>query len=350
MNAIADNLRLYDISTRHQIYIEHVKAGVEGSFNYDLANLAQDMQSLFLRTNYENVGSMTRAQLNFLLVQLRRLQATFYSALSAKLITQLQDYMTADIAVSRKIYAASVGWSPSFNEPVDDDQSSAFLVAWTQTHKVAGLFGVAAITSQPALLWAKILAAPIPANGATLASFLKAFTSSASVGAENLIRQAWANKWTMRELMTAFFNTSRQGQASFLDRTLNQGRAVISTILQHVKSFVAAGVQSLLFPQYLWVSVIDSRTTVICQDLNLKRFFYGKGPIPPAHVRCRSHITPLNADAPVNVPTETLSRWLARQPETVQKDIVDRVDATGKFQPTPLTLAQFKTKLRLILA
>lgn len=57
------------------------------------------------------------------------------------------------------------------------------------------------------------------------------------------------------------------------------------------KHFKAGGVQ-----QYQWVSTMDSRTSDICQNLHGRVFAIGQGPLPPAHINCRSTIVPVVED------------------------------------------------------
>jgi SPP1 gp7 family putative phage head morphogenesis protein len=98
-----------------------------------------------------------------------------------------------------------------------------------------------------------------------------------------------------------------------------------------------------------WVSVLDSRTTSICQARDGKRWPVGEGPRPPAHPGCRSTTIPVLLGVE-RQPRETYGEWLARQGAEEQDDIlgpargrlfregklkVDRfVDLRGK----PLTL------------
>lgn len=44
-------------------------------------------------------------------------------------------------------------------------------------------------------------------------------------------------------------------------------------------------------PNVKWVSVLDSRTTAICQSLDGKIYSLNEGPRPPAHIGCRSIVT-----------------------------------------------------------
>jgi len=43
---------------------------------------------------------------------------------------------------------------------------------------------------------------------------------------------------------------------------------------------------------YIWISVLDGRTTIYCRNQNGRIYVYGFGPLPPAHPHCRSTIMP----------------------------------------------------------
>lgn len=88
-----------------------------------------------------------------------------------------------------------------------------------------------------------------------------------------------------------------------------------------------------------WTSTLDSRTSVICAGLDGRVFPIDKGARPPAHVNCRSTMTPVLKDyrklglknlpegqrASINgqVPQSlTYGKWLKRQPIDVQEEVL----------------------------
>ena len=68
---IVDNRRLYDIATRHQIYIEGVKVQMAREFNFVLAELRLELNKLLRRVKYKTLDGLTKAELNRLVVSLR---------------------------------------------------------------------------------------------------------------------------------------------------------------------------------------------------------------------------------------------------------------------------------------
>jgi hypothetical protein len=151
-----------------------------------------------------------------------------------------------------------------------------------------------------------------------------------------------------------------QGTSSQLQRIAQQAEAVIATSFGHVTGIVNAAVQSALFRNYVWNSVMDSATTHVCRSRNLHVYRYGEGPMPPAHIRCRSHVSPIVGTNPVG--PETFYAWIRRQPKSVQDDMFGENGGEAlrngnltalmlkSFEASrPLTLAQFRRKVALIL-
>jgi SPP1 gp7 family putative phage head morphogenesis protein len=99
-------------------------------------------------------------------------------------------------------------------------------------------------------------------------------------------------------------------------------RALIRTSNSHISSAVTQASYEEnpdLIKEYEWRSTLDSRTTPICQTRDGERYPVGKGPIPPAHVSCRSTTTPILDGFP---PPKriTYNEWLANQPADVQDE------------------------------
>lgn len=94
-----------------------------------------------------------------------------------------------------------------------------------------------------------------------------------------------------------------------------------------------------IFDGEQWVSVLDNKTSAICQALDGTVFPLGEGPQPPAHPNCRSERVPvvkdwkkmglddlgpgtresMNGEVPE---TQTYTEWLRDQPNHVQDDIL----------------------------
>ena len=117
---------------------------------------------------------------------------------------------------------------------------------------------------------------------------------------------------------------------NFTDGDMGKARRSVETFSRTAVTGLTSGSRDALilqnsedFEGVQWVSVLDGRTTAICQNRSGKIFPIDKGPRPPAHFRCRSVTVPVsNASPPAT--DITYSEWLAKQPKSIL------VDALGK--------------------
>lgn len=363
--ALSDNKRLYDIATRLAVYTEGVKVQQSRQFNFVLRDVSEVLKKLLGRVKYRTLDGLSKAQLNKLVIELRESQSKIYSAYTTQLIGQLKEFMAADLEVNRRAWVTGYieldDDEPS-DEIVSDEEAIQFLLE-VPNNDSNPLFGIAAITGGSERIWSAITNTPVPANGLYLLPFIKTFTTSAQAGVENIIRKAWANRWTVDETLRELIGDGEaiQGTPSQLSRVGQQATSVIHTATAHVAAVVAAGVMSAVFGRYAWYSVMDGKTTEICISRNRKIYRFGQGPLPPAHIRCRSHTAPvINAS---DLADETFYTWLARQPLEVQDDILGeeggeairdgRLKAKDipKYEAdTPLTYDEFRRKIKEILS
>lgn len=365
--ALSDNKRLYDIAVRQQVYIEGVKVQFAREFNFVLAELRLELNRVLSRVKYKTLDGLTKAELNKLVLTLRESQTRIYSKYTQQLIKQLKEFMAADLEMNRRAYAfAHAEMNLPEGEPLPkiptDAQAVAYLKQQNESSNIIPLFGIAAVTGNNDRLWSAVTNAPIPANGLYIVPFVKTFTTSAQAGVENTIRKAWANGWTLQETIAELTGEdAKQGTSSQLQRVGVQAGAVTATAIQHVAAVVGAGAISALFGWYIWLSVMDSRTSEICTSRNRKRYRFGQGPIPPAHIRCRSHIAPIVGMD--DIAAESFYTWAVRQPATVQDDILgeDLADELRngslkekdlpKYETRkPLTLKEFRRKIIEVLS
>jgi len=140
---------------------------------------------------------------------------------------------------------------------------------------------------------------------------------------------------------------SRRGAESMVRTAVSHMASTAQELTYEVNDDILEGVE--------WVSVLDSRTTEICRARDGKLYPIGKGPRPPAHIRCRS--TTISRVKGVEPPPRlTYGEWLKRQSAATQDEIlgkargklfregglaIDRfVDPAGRS----LTLAQLKAR------
>lgn len=129
-----------------------------------------------------------------------------------------------------------------------------------------------------------------------------------------------------------------------IERHRRGAEAMVRTIVNHVSNQAVQatyGANQEVVKGWVFVSTLDSRTTVTCASLSGSEWPIGKGPLPPRHVNCRSFAAPKVAtwkelgipleemppalraskDGPVRADI-SFDDWLRDQPKEVQKDIL----------------------------
>lgn len=322
------NARLYDISTRLAFYVEGVKAYRVQQFDAVLREVAKAITEVLRGTRYATLDAMSKVQLNKLIATLRSAQSKIYSRFTDDLLEQIRDFTEADLEVTKRVYASDDG------EVLSADEADKVIAEEESENRIIPLFW-----------WRKVVNTPIPANGLFLLPFIKAFSVSSKAATEAIIRKAYANGWTVEETLAALIGEpGKVLGASQLTRIRNGGAAVIETAIAHAAGVVSSSA-STFFRKYAWVSVIDAVTTDICRSRNGKVYIYGKGPLPPAHMKCRSHTIPVVSGEPIR--NEGMAAWLAQQPTSFRSDIGTVKD--GKLQAKPLTVKEFRAKVGKIL-
>lgn len=204
-------------------------------------------------------------------------------------------------------------------------------------------------------VWPFVAGGIIGATGLNPRDTIKGISTSQRNRIRKIVQQAYAQNWSVGQLITAFRGTTARMFKDGLVTKLRKGaEAVVDTVVQYGMS--AARIKTLQSYMdwtlgYTWVSILDSRTSQQCRSLSGQVFKYGGGPIPPIHYRCRSHIEPIfrptatlnRTAAGVVTAGETYYQWLKRQPEAFQNDVLG--PTWGRlFRTGGLTADEFAAK------
>lgn len=358
--SLAFNMELYNIAVRKQIYLEGVKASQYKEFDSVIIELKTELKTLLNKVKYKTLDGLTKAKLNVLIITLRKTQSKIYNRYVNGLIRQLKEFTKVDIELSKRVWGSSFLYLGKDKKEVISSRKSKFVIEKENEENpyLLPLFGLAFLKKGNDDIWKKIRNTPLPANGLYIQPFIKGFTVSAQAGVENIIRKGWANKTSIEDILEELLGDSVQGQASQLKKIHNQANAISATSFQHVSSIVNAAIISALYLKYTWHSVIDGVTSDICRDRNLNVYTFGKGPLPPAHPHCRSHISPTVGNLPVIF--ESVHAWFSKQSEEFKADVLSKegMEAINKGRAKdfkkyndkiPLTLDEYKSKIYLIL-
>lgn len=342
---------LIDALTRHQAYLEMYKLGLEPNVDAVLAQIYPELAALLATTKVDRLNALTRKKLNELIRKVQGAQYKRFTLFRKNMLKELRAFAEGEAQLNVQVF-----------ETVEDKTIEE---AHDNKGELAALLGLLAFAKNAtgrARLWALVSNAPDPASGLTLTQLLTEYGRYVTEGVRKLIVQGYANGWTVAETLRAIFGSKANNfKDGFAAKVRRQGATVLHTIVQHVSSQVQAGVASIFYKFYEWVAIIDDATTDICRSRDGKVFVYGKGPLPPAHYRCRSRAVPVPKGKTYNDVPGNFYAWLALQPVAVQNDVVGlsvagrlrngRIDPAtlGKFRAgKPLTLAQFLAKFGLI--
>lgn len=101
----------------------------------------------------------------------------------------------------------------------------------------------------------------------------------------------------------------------------NAARAATATAVATISDavrYAVVGLSAHLFDYEIWISILDSATTVECRKLHRKVFPVGEGPFPGFHYHCRSGRYALSR-AGGAVAAATYATWIATQEANFRK-------------------------------
>lgn len=333
--------KLYDMLTRHQVFLEGVKVFAAKQFNKRLREMQDDLTQRILSVPHDTMGELSRAQLNLLIIQIARAAEKTMAAHEKETLQFLLALMSADLELSREIFAID---RPG---PLKDRPTTILPKA---------------DLASPKKLFEDIQQEPMPSDGSLLPVLLRGVGLGAVAGISKQVRMGYANnntpKATLDGIVGTAANKNRDGLFAQLYRN---NSSAVATAIQHGSSLLQATLASFIYDEYEWVSVIDERTTDICLSRDGNIYRYGQGPLPPAHYNCRSKTIPRTIEnAPSN---QTYFGWLKTQPNTVLAEIMSTRDAAQfrdgelkkddlpKFKDAkPLSISEFRGKLKTITA
>jgi SPP1 gp7 family putative phage head morphogenesis protein len=291
-----------DIFVRQQIFLEAVKNDEATKFNDMRTAVITVLTSLLLSSGYDSFADMPRRTLNGLIAKANKRLTSKFKKIGSGIMRRMRDIMMAEITVSGDLFGRYAGRQ----SPVTLRQAS------TNRRK----------------LWASLTNGLIPGSGTTPAQLLSTFFTSSLRDVGSTVRRAFADGLSPQDALRAIRGTAANGfKDGLINKFRNHYSAMTDTLIQHVSSFVHGVLGKLVSDEYEWVSVIDSATTDVCRSRDGKVYKWGKGPMPPAHYRCRSTTKPYRAEEPTSV--QSFFSWLSGQPASVQDELVGRAQGVA---------------------
>lgn len=193
----------------------------------------------------------------------------------------------------------------------------------------------------PDQIYAAVKAKPF--DGLLLKDQVRRYGQSRMLKVEQAIRQGWVEGESITEIVgrvrgtpqmnftNGVLNVSNQHAEALVRTAVNHTHAVARESLFNNNRDIIKGVQ--------YVATLDTKTTMICANLDGKVFPVDEGPRPPQHFNCRSTVVPVvkswremgidrdevpattRASMDGQEPAKTTySSWLKRQSAGVQRD------------------------------
>lgn len=329
MNDLVAQKKLFDIFTRQALFIEQVKANEALLFNDVLAQIETDFKKMLGLIKYENLGEMSKAQVQGFIRALRGSQTKIYSKYQRQLLARLQQFTEAVVnqtVIGAGSYLNAIQTNKDEEDfvivPVGLTLAKNLIEAEKNSGAINGMFMLLTGTAMLAKFWPKLKNSPMPTSGALLVNYINTAIASNMMKVSQSVMTAWVNKLSVKELEGQVLGSKATGEgnpnipggtkSSEVTKIRNATKAVVSTVVQHVGQVAVSSVTSAVWAGYQWLSVMDNRTSGICRYLNNRWFRYGEGPLPPVHPFCRSHTMPVTGD-PSEFTPPNLVRWLIGQ-------------------------------------
>ncbi len=306
---------------RHQIYLEGLKSKKNAEFFGVVAKLNVELKRELSNVPFDNLGDMSKRQLGQLLLSLKTTAKRIFDAYLSDIIKWLEAYMHVDFEFWKFAYGLVDGVTEQDIEEVPEEEKS----------------------------WNAIGLMPMGANGIVWRTFLAAVGIMGTAKITQLVTQHWANNTKKQELLEALLGTpAAKLNDGLLAKLARDGQSASNTVIQHIAANINATVSKSIWDQYQWVSILDSGTTEICRNRAWLIYAYGKGPVPPAHIGCRSSIVPVTARGPL-ADMPSFQVWAQAQSEAFREDAFDGKPGARYAGSKALTLEQFAGKRSLII-
>lgn len=298
--------RMVDLLTRQQVFLEILKYQYWKERNPFYLKYFKDALNPLLSMDFDKLIEMNKTDFNAILRQVKNELMEKFDIEKYRFLQFLQQFMvehaelTYDIMQFEKYRVINTGIKEGNVFPIP----------------------IGGIEKQQELLLTMVL----PSTGDTSENFINGFFTGAIAYVIKELRKSRVNGLTPIETFKAIVGTEKNNyRDSIFSKVSNNNRAVINTVMQHFANVVNLSEISKRFDRYIWVSILDDKTTNICRSRNGNVYEAKVGnPLPPAHVNCRSKIVPYTKD---NKYQSSFAQWLANQNE----EFVKKATKNGKI-------------------
>jgi len=268
-DAPSEPLRPIDLAIRRQVLIERFKAAQVLDFDETLRAIDADIRA---RLSGDNLTEFSR--------------------------TRLQKQMDELSAILARRYSTYVGRAMGQLRELSDDEIEQAGLGLELMMRAGAAATVAVPASQQ--VWAAVTARPLgvrsPSGELLLEPFMRTWGESEARSIASAIQQGYYEGENNQQILNRIRGTrALQYSDGLLAVSRRHAEAVVRTAIQHVVNVARNEVYAAnddIVEGYQWVATLDSRTSPTCRSLDGQKFEIGKGPLPPAHIACRSATIP----------------------------------------------------------
>ncbi|WNO48651.1 hypothetical protein [Achromobacter phage nyashin_LB6] len=268
--------RLFDALTRQQVYVAGVALQFAAESIATVDEVIHEAERIVGRFESDTLNESSQKAFLVLLGSIIKFLRTRFDAHTAKRMKQLEELTAIERRMNARIMATVETESPTVLSEQQADK-------WIKDKGRAPVGGMLLALSAPRL-WASMSNEPM-GPGLLLSGLVANLGSHTEKRAAEIIRQARANGWTRQETIAELERLRGQLRVEAMSAAMTQASAVSQRVHEVLQATGSTD-------RYMWISVLDSRTTEICRSRSRRIYVYGRGPVPPAHYRCRSHIVP----------------------------------------------------------
>jgi SPP1 gp7 family putative phage head morphogenesis protein len=267
---MATSRYLINVFTRHQVYLERLKAGLIGEFDPTMRAIDKAVIRALTEARVQSLSELNTRQLNKLVDNVTAIEDKLLGQYAKKLSDSLKGVVEYEAQFAEKALGRAMA-SADETSPAKNGE-----------------------------LWAEVQSQPVQATGQLLEAFTAKWLEKDVVKVEAVIRNAHAQGWNIQQTVTAIRGTKKAQYADgVLAGTQRDIEALVRTSVQHVSNVaremtwdenqdIVIGVR--------FIATLDSRTTEQCAALDQMVFPLDEGPRPPLHINCRSTTIPEMAE------------------------------------------------------
>lgn len=256
-----------DVITRHQVYLERLKAGYVKDYDEAIREADQAILEILRALDLARLSEISRKGLKKLLSDLQEAQAGIYGKQADSLMANLSKAADSEALFEQKL--------------IMDIAAGA------------GITASVAVAKQ-SFKYAKLQ--PVQATGDMLEDFVADLSKRQIARINKEVLKSVAQGRTISQTVQAVRGTkARNFKDGIISMNSRDARTIVRTATQHVSQSARAATweaNSDIIDSYQIIATLDGRTSTQCKSLDQMVFEIGKGPQPPFHPNCRTTTVP----------------------------------------------------------